>query len=267
MTKYALLLAATTALVAVPAEARKGRFYAGVDGGVVLEDQVDIDRVGPPAENGAFGDTDTGFDIDAVFGYDFGAFRLEAEAGYKQQGYDTLTIVSPNNGAGVPVGTVVEPDSDFSSISGMVNGLLEFGSDDGVQFFVGGGVGIARVDLDVNVPGLGSLADDSATDFAYQGLAGLRFAVTDNLDLGLKYRYFVVDEFEFEGSNGDPLEVDAQTHSILASVLYNFGAAAAPPPPPPPPPPPAPPPPPPPPPAPPPPPPPAPACNTGPYIV
>ncbi|MEE4153859.1 MAG: outer membrane beta-barrel protein, partial [Erythrobacter sp.] len=238
MKRAAILLAGVSAICATPAAAREG-LYVGVNGGVSLEDQVDIDRADvDPQENGAFADTNTGFDVDGVLGYDFGAFRLEAEAGYKQNGYDTLTIVSPNNGAGVPVGTVVEPDSDLSILSGMVNAMIDLGKDDGFNVFFGGGAGIARVSFDVNVPGVGSLADDNATDFAYQAIAGFRFPLGERIDLGVKYRYFVIDEFEFEGFNGDPLEVDYQAHSVLASLVYNFGAKEAAPPPPPPPPPP-----------------------------
>ncbi len=268
MKKTAILLAGTAAILAAPAQAREGRLYAGIEGGVSLEDQVDVDIASTdPQVNGAFADTETGFDIDAVLGYDFGAFRLEAEAGYKRNGYDSLTVVNPALVPGVDVepGTVVENSEDLSIFSGMVNALLELGSDDGFQVFGGGGVGVANVDLPVEVDGVGTIVDDSATDFAWQLIAGARFPVSDRIDLGVKYRYFVIDEFELDAVAA-PIELDYQAHSILASVLYNFGSPPAPPPPPPPPAPPAPPPPPPAPVAPPPPPAPPP-CNTGPYIV
>lgn len=269
MKRTALLLAGTTAIVSTPAQAREGQFYAGIDGGIILEEQVDVDLADTdPQTNAAFADTNIGIDADIVVGYDFGGFRLEAEGGYKRASYDSLTVVNPAivPGVTVPVGTVVENEDDLSVFSGMINGIVEFGPDDGLQLFAGGGVGFASVDLPVEVAGVGTIIDDSSTDFAWQLIGGLRFPVSDRIDLGLKYRYFVVDEFEFDNTAGTPLEVDFQTHSVMASVLYNFGAPAAPPPPPPPPPAPSAPPPPPPPPA-------AaappapPPCNTGPYIV
>lgn len=269
MKRTAILLATTAALSAAPASARDGELYLGVNGGVLFEDQVDIDIDTTAAddlqENAAFADTNSGFDVDIVFGYDFGAFRLEAEGGLKRAGYDTLTVVEPAivPGGDVAPGTVVGNEEDLTVLSGMLNGLFEYGSQ--FQVFAGGGVGFANVDLPVEVVGVGTVIDDNKTDFAWQLLAGARYAVNDNLDIGLKYRYFVIDEFEFNSAGGVPLEVDFQTHSLLASFTYNFGKEAEPaPPPPPPPPPPAPPPPPPPPVAAPPPPPP---CNTGPYIV
>lgn len=269
MRNTALVLAGTAALIAVPAQARDGQVYIGVDGGLSIADEVDVDLADTdPQINAAFADTNVGIDTALVVGYDFGAFRLEAEGGYKQNGYDSLTVLNSGILSGnltVPGGTVVENEEDLSIWSGMLNGLIEFGKDDGLQIFAGGGAGFANVSLPVEVAGVGTVVDDNKTDFAWQLLGGLRFAVTDNLDLGLKYRYFVIDEFELEAANGRPIEVDYQAHSVLASLVYNFGAKAPPPPQPP-----APvaPPPPPPPPSPvAPPPPPRPVCNTGPFIV
>jgi outer membrane protein OmpA-like peptidoglycan-associated protein len=270
MKKTALLLAGAAAIAATPANAREGQFYIGVDGGVSFEDQVDVDSQTDPAENLAFADTETGLDADIVFGYDFGAFRLEAEGGYKLAGYQGLTVLNSAilpNGLTVPPGTVVQNERDLDIFSGMVNALVEFGNDDGVTFFAGGGAGLAEVNLPVEVVGVGTVVDDDAVGFAWQGLAGLRFAVTDNVDLGVKYRYFNIDNLGLTAANGAPFEIDYNAHSVLASLTYNFGGrqepapapapapapVAAPPPPPPV--------------AAPPPPPPRPVCNTGPYIV
>lgn len=271
MKNSAFLLAGAAMIIAAPAYAREGQPYIGINGGVLLEDQVDVDLANTdPQTNAAFADTNTGIDADIVVGYDFGAFRLEAEGGYKRASYDGLTVLNSGilpNGLMVPGGTVVQNEEDLSIWSGMVNGLIEFGSDDGFQIFGGGGVGIANLDLPVVVDGVGTVIDDSATDFAWQLIGGARLAVTDNLDLGVKYRYFVIDGFELNAANGAPIEADFKSHSVLASLTYNFGGSStpapvvAPPPAPvaaPPPPPPAPPPPPPPPQA---------ACNTGPFIV
>ena len=250
MKKTAFLLASAAAVIAAPAQARDGQFYIGVDGGVTLEDQVDVDSQTDPAQNLAFADTKMGLDADVVIGYDFGAFRLEAEGGYKNAGYDGLTVLRPGilpAGAVVLPGTVVDNERDLDIFSGMINGLIEFGKDDGLTFFAGGGAGVAEVNLPVEVAGLGTVVDDDAVGFAWQALAGLRFAVSDNLDLGLKYRFFNIDNLGLTAENGTPFEIDYNTHSILASVVYNFGGKEVLPPPPPPP--------------------PKPACSTGPYIV
>lgn len=270
MKKIAFFLASAAAIASAPAQAREGQPYIGIEGGVLLEDQVDIDlAITDPQTNAAFADTKTGIDADVVLGYDFGAFRLEAEGGYKRASYSGLTVLDSRilpGGLTVPVGTVVQNEDDLEIWSGMVNGLLEFGNDDGFQVFGGGGVGFANIKLPVEVAGVGTVVDDSSTDFAWQLIAGARVALVNNVDLGVKYRYFVADGFEFEATNGAPFEADFSSHSVLASLTYNFGGrsepapvpappapapVAAPPPPvvvaPPPP--------------------PRPTCNTGPYIV
>lgn len=270
MKRTAILLAGTAALITAPANAREGQLYAGLEGGVSFEDQVDVDLADTaPQTNAAFADTEAGIDIDAVLGYDFGAFRLEGELGYKRNSYDSLTVVNPSivPGVAVPSGTVVANEEDLSIFTGMLNGMVEFGSDDGLQVYAGAGFGVANVDLPVIVAGVGTVIDDDSTEIAYQGIAGLRYAANDSIDLGIKYRYFVLDEFGFTLPDGRSLSVDYQAHSILASVIYNFGGKSEPAPPPPPAPPAPPPPPPPPPPAPVAPAPAPPPCNTGPYIV
>lgn len=261
-----LLAGAAAIVIAAPAHARDGQPYFGINGGVVFEDQVDIEA--EPYQgtlNEAKVNTGMGWEGDAVLGYDFGRFRLEAEAGYRNQDHDTLIVNGPNT-AGLPPGLRTGPDSTQKTMSAMINGLIDFGRDDGLQLFIGGGAGLARVDFELSVPGIGTLADDKDTTFAYQGLAGLRFPVTDNIDLGVKYRYFRADNVNVSGFNNNPLELALESHSVLASLLVNFGGRSEPkvvqaPPPPPPvaaPPPPV---------TTPPPPPPRPVCNTGPYIV
>ncbi|MEY4838997.1 MAG: hypothetical protein RLZZ475_2856, partial [Pseudomonadota bacterium] len=129
----AVLLAGAAMGIAMPAQARDGQFYIGVNGGVSLEDQVDVDLANTdPQTNGAFADTNSGIDADVVVGYDFGALRLEAEGGYKRNGYDGLTVVNSGilpGGLTVPPGTVVQNEEDLSIWSGMLNGLLEVGKD------------------------------------------------------------------------------------------------------------------------------------------
>lgn len=228
MKRTAILLASAAAVTAAPAQARDGEMYVGADLGLLLEDQVDVDLAQTdPQTNAAFAETNQGIDTAIVLGYDFGGFRLEAEGAYKTAGIDDITILNPTftaDGFGQPV-SVVADDADLRIFSGMLNGLLEFGSDDGIQVFAGGGVGFASIDLTLDPGQIGPLVDDSGSDLAYQALAGARIAVSDRLDVGLKYRYFVIDEFELEAINGAPIEVDFQSHSILASLVYNFGSA------------------------------------------
>lgn len=195
MRKLAIVLALSSTALAAPALARDGAFYVGIEGGAMIVEDIDLD-VGAFNNNTTL-DHDYGFDVDFIAGYDFGAFRLEAEGGYKQAGVDELTQVA---GGGFTAGRT-EADGDTRVISSMVNALLDFGDDEGVNGYIGGGIGVAQIKFD-GVQGAGVNAvilDDKDAELAYQGIAGIRTALSPNLDLGLKYRFFSTTKFDIIG--------------------------------------------------------------------
>ncbi|HUD29661.1 MAG TPA: outer membrane beta-barrel protein, partial [Novosphingobium sp.] len=177
MRKLVLGLAMASSAIAAPAFARDDSWYIEGDfGGMIVEDaDVDVNGV----NNADTIDFKKGFDGGAVLGYDFGPFRLETEASYRQ------ATIKNSGGA------------DASNLSFMVNGLLDFGPDDGLQGFVGGGAGVGRVHAD--------LIDDSDTGFAWQAIAGIRAPLSSHWDVGLKYRFMNVDNVDLVGPAGDSI--------------------------------------------------------------
>jgi len=136
----------------------------------------------------------------------------------------------------------------------MINALADFGDENGLSFYGGAGIGYAWA----------KALNDSDSAFAWQLIAGLRYAISPNIDLGLKYRFFRTGNLHFDGgpvafagttrpvlvgpAPGSTVlvttnatlfpEIDDKfaSHSLLASLIFNFGGAEPPPPPPPPPP-------------------------------
>jgi OmpA-OmpF porin, OOP family len=266
MRKLAIGMALASTALASPALARDDQWYVGVDGGAMIVEDMSLD-IGA-LDNVAGIDTDTGYDLGGLVGYDFGGFRLEAEVSYREADTESVNssgpVIPSGSGSALQAGGVYDTGGDANALSFMVNGLLDFGDDDGIQGFVGGGVGVARVDIQ-NTFANPSWLDDSDTGFAWQALAGVRAPISDSWDVGLKYRYFNASGVDLVDRLGRDVNTRFRSHSIMGSLVYNFGGApepepAAPPPPPPPyvaPPPPPPPPPPP----------MATPCSTGPYIV
>ena len=270
MRKLALGLALASTALASPSMARDGSWYVGVDGGAMLVEDLNLDIGATPIEGTA--NTDTGYDFGAVVGYDFGGFRLEAETSYRETDLRSFSssVSAIPSGAGSALSTpgLKATGGDANALSFMVNGMFDFGEDDGLQGFVGGGVGVARVDVQ-QIFAAPSWLDDSDTGLAWQALAGVRAPLSDSWDVGLKYRFFNAPKVDLVDRLGREVSTRFRSHSLMGSLVYNFGGAEpepvietpiAPPPPPvviapPPPPRPAPPPP------------PRVVCNTGPYIV
>lgn len=252
MSKSTLLIAAALALMPSAALARDGLPYVGFEAGAMKPEKLKLDyRLQTlSVSDGIVLEHKTGFDLGLVAGYDFGMLRGEAELAWKRA---------------IPTGVTVAPAIQFNNtgplaitgntrvVSAMTNLLLDFGADDALQVYGGGGIGLAKVTLNnvISGPnvraGRGVIGNDR--NFAWQLIAGMRMPVSYNIDLGLKYRYFRT-KVGFEDDTNPALveSIDGRfrSHSILASVMFNLGARPLPPasvvepaPPPPPPPPPA----------------------------
>ncbi len=231
MRKLVIGMAMASTAIASPVLARDGAWYVELDGGPMIVEDIQFDL--PGANNAVKVDHHTGYDFGGVVGYDFGFIRLEAEGSYRSADIQQLQIGSvavPSLGASTVTGRSLAADGDSSVLSFMVNGLADFGPDDGLQGFVGGGVGVARTKFDgvsINTSGPGFL-DDSDSGFAWQILAGVRAPLTDNIDVGIKYRFFNADNIDTVDSLGRDASTRWRSHSLLGTIGFNFGGAPAP---------------------------------------
>ncbi len=236
MRKLAIVLALASTALASPALARDKSWYVGIEGGGMIVEDIDYDVTGTRTGVASV-DHDYGYDVDAVMGYDFGGFRLETEVGYRRatvDGFSSTTLTNTGIGAGtVPAGNYDYAGGSTSALSFMLNGLLDFGADDGIQGFVGGGVGVARVKANYALNNRADFLNDSDTVFAWQALAGIRAPLTDHIDATLKYRFFNAENVKLVDVANNTFDGRFRSHSILGGVAYNFGEPAAPPPPPP----------------------------------
>ena len=186
MRKLAIVMALASTALATPAVARDNSWYVGVEGGVTLVEDAKFDAsssIGGRDFNEEFKfDHDKGIDLDLIGGYDFGMIRAEVEAGYKRSSLDR--IVSGLDGGAVTENSV---DGNVRVYSAMANLLLDFGPEDGWNGYVGGGAGLANVRYKIDFNGAGNLGSGSDSDrsIAFQGIAGVRRAISENIDLGI----------------------------------------------------------------------------------
>ena len=225
--RYLIVAALAATSLASPAMAVDKSWYVGLEGGVMWPQDESVHASG-------FGDIvdvnyKTGIDVDGIVGYDFGWLRLEGEVGYKHarhDNYDIPQIFYPGSTLGqeVPgsINQVVNPinvDADGSTRvwSGMLNALLDANLTERLAIYGGGGVGYhsTRIRIDFGDGPL-TLKDNG---FAWQVIAGARYAVSDNVDIGLKYRYFRTDRL-----NDSDVSSRFASHSVLASLIYNFAS-------------------------------------------
>ena len=216
--KYPILAAAlATSLLATPAMARDNAAYVEIAGGITAPNDSDIDYVIDPDIDGTI-EWGTGYDIAGAAGYDFGAFRVEAEVGLKGHSFDRFvadeSVIDASD----------ETDLDFQTWSVMANALLDLGPDDGINGFVGGGVGFAGTDFDVrdDREGEAYTDGDSDTGFAWQLLAGIRYPVSENFSLGLKYRYFNQGDLSFDLVDDNDFTTSFSSHSVLLTATFDL---------------------------------------------
>jgi opacity protein-like surface antigen len=237
--RMSLLAAAAAIAVASPATARDGSGYIGIEGGILFPKDMNADRlvfsedglvITAAAEDISRIDLKRGYDVDLIGGYDLGLFRVEAELGYKRArggdfSIDQLTRQTIELNTGEPL---TEDDLDLdggvSVWSLMANGLLDIG-DGNLGAYAGGGIGRARV----------KTFGDRDNTWAWQAIVGVRTALTERIDAGVKYRYFRTGKVDFVSGDmdtGGPFSFDGEhrfrSHSLLLSLAYNFAAPDAP---------------------------------------
>lgn len=202
---------------------------------------------GASGNDGSNIDLGTGATALGAIGCDYGNYRLEAEIGYQQNklksgldNRDGVVQYYPQEGSRYDM------RGDVSALSLMGNGYYDVNLGGGVEFYVSAGAGIAQVafhdvnfvnDYDpqvnvlVNNPNPGY--NDHETTLAYQAGAGLAFALSENVKLDLRYRYFATTDFTYSNdlsdSSSNSITPDAAgmnnnivSHSALLGLRVEF---------------------------------------------
>ena len=191
----ALVLLTPVGLQAQTINAQEG-FYIGAGGGAAW-------FIGSNPNSQSW----TGWAVGGKAGYDFVGPRLELEVGYGQ------IPVSAN----IP-GTAI--NGKVGQLTAMVNLLYDFMPTSVITPYVGAGAGIAFVDSN---SALGS------TQFAYQGMVGVAYNVSEQLRFMVEGRYVGTTNPSVNTPFGN---VSFQNQNILALAGVSYKFTAPPPPPP-----------------------------------
>jgi opacity protein-like surface antigen len=153
-----------------------------------------------------------GYNVGVRGGYQWGPWRFEEEYSYRRN--DVAEFGDSMNG--------VSGNQHTNSI--MSNVLYDFTTGWPITPHIGVGIGAMNVFDSLRVPGRGVVFNDSAWQFGYQAIAGLRYDVNPLIALDLDYRYLATTESTFRIPNtGLHYRTGANTNNFVASLTYRFG--------------------------------------------
>ncbi|MDB5363465.1 MAG: hypothetical protein JWO51_4762, partial [Rhodospirillales bacterium] len=211
--------------------------YVGIAGGGSFLNDISPNGGGADAKS----EFDPGYVALGTVGWGFGnGFRAELEGGYRRN--DLRSVRNSTNPNGGALGTE----------SVMVNGLYDIDPGMfGVQSYgfmphVGVGVGWARPRFDHASSYNGNVVSGKDDVLAYQGIAGVSYALAPQIKLDLDYRYFGTQNGNYNSSpgltgTGSVTRTSLNDQEVTLGVRYEFWtpvvaqaplpAVAAPPPP------------------------------------
>jgi outer membrane protein OmpA-like peptidoglycan-associated protein len=201
MFKKSLLAAAVALILPVAANAQTGTvypgFYIGAEGGLNWL-----------LNNNSY-QMDTGWAAGGKLGYDFVGPRIELEGLYHSN-TGTGNVLFP--------GGVANVRGRIDQVSVMANLLYDFNIGGPIVPFIGAGAGIAFVDSTIQGCNMCS------TQFAYQGIIGVGWNITDAFRINLDGRYY---------GTTNPGAFTNNNIMTMLSLTYKFGQPEMAPPPPP----------------------------------
>lgn len=188
-------------------------YYVGGGAGITHTMDSDIDGTGINTE----ADFDIGPAGVLAFGHRYDSnYRGEIELGYRANDLDGLS------------GATTSVSGDVNALTVMANILYDYNYAKNFRPYFGIGAGMARIDIDGATPVSTTSVNDSDTTFAMQGIVGMAYDLTSNLELFGDYRYLHAFGPEFSAANNVKVDADYDNHTFLVGLRYSFGTVAAP---------------------------------------
>ena len=221
--RRSILLGFTGALLLSSATMRgqSPPFYLRGDAGGVLTSDTSLKEFfGEPLAPGSKITFDPGVRIGFAAGYNVTDwFAAEAETGVMVNNIRSVTGAS-------------RTDASFSNVPLLVNARFQCPSTKcRLTPYLGGGLGMSAAVLSIDHLDLGGTrvhGTDSDAVFAYQGFAGLRYRLNDNMGLSLEYHYFGTTAPQWRadfarGTATDRLRFGRiETHAITVAFDWRF---------------------------------------------
>lgn len=205
-----------------------GNAYIGLGGGLVVPATTNISVNGGVTGSGNVHYKD-GYDIKALAGYHFNQYIAgETELNYARSDYDHVSGSLTGGGLGVGSGSI-GINGHVSAVVGLLNALITPINFNGISPYVGGGIGVAYTQSDINSGTFRGLTystggyKNNRTKFAADGLIGADVALGNGLSLGGRYQYVWINSSET--SSGGTLtakEGNSAANVFTLQGVYHF---------------------------------------------
>lgn len=189
----------------------KQGWYIGAGAGVNFLQDNDV-KIGATTNRI---ETNPGFLLNGSVGFGFESqLRPEFEIAYRRN------TVDKNSGTGAGTAT-----GNFNSLAFMGNLYYDFQTQSGLTPYLGVGIGGALVGADdAGRVFNGAVLTNQPFEFAYQGIAGLAYELSERWDATADYRYFATLDPDYKTNTGlTSSEAEYRNHSFLIGLRYVFG--------------------------------------------
>jgi opacity protein-like surface antigen len=160
-----------------------------------------------------------GFDVGGRVGVKNGPWRSEVEVNYRRNDVNSITA-----------GTDPKASGSTQAFTFLGNAIYDFDMPgwSWTTPHVGAGIGVAHLTAKQRIAGA-TVLNSSDTQFAYQGIAGLRVPLAPSWALDLDYRYLATTDPTYRSPAGNRVSSAYSTHNVVLSLTYSFAAPTAPP--------------------------------------
>jgi opacity protein-like surface antigen len=148
-------------------------------------------------------------------------FSVEGETGLIANNIKSIT------------GASIDGDASLANVPFLLNARFELPHGRcPITPYIGGGAGgsasIFNVEHHIDLDGVRLRGNDAAVVFAYQAFAGLRYAISDHIGLGVEYHYFATTGPTWTADSASGTEsnrlrfLGVQSHTISLAFNYSF---------------------------------------------